>query len=310
MKLKRIHCLEISTTHIKLLTAVKLKDGLQIDRATIKPYESKAVLKDILKESIEIHGVDDGAVATTVWSPTLISRKISIAQMTDDELKIAIPIEADKYIPFSVDECMIDYIKIGENLDTKKINLLLIASKRDLIEDRCQILASVGVKVRFIDVSPLALINLYQYKHNSFEDDKPQMLIRIGDKPGQFVGEDNFVCVHKSGVPMVLKDLGDKTTTQGNTSETWTHVNTQIQNAARFYESQAHEKVQSVIVASDPVIFESLKESMGAHGFGAVSHWNVIEGMEIADSATETVINEAPGIWTIPISLAVRGLSS
>ncbi len=71
MKLKRIHCLEISTTHIKLLTGVKLKNGLQIDRATIKPYESKAVLKNTLKEAVEMHGVDDGAVATTVWSPTI-----------------------------------------------------------------------------------------------------------------------------------------------------------------------------------------------------------------------------------------------
>ncbi len=216
--------------------------------------------------------------------------------------------EADKYIPFSVDECMIDYIKMDENLDTRKMNLLLIASKRDLIEDRCQILGSVGVKVRFMDVSPLALINLYEHNHKSLEDSEPQMLIRIGDKPDQIVGEDNFVCVYKAGVPVVLKDLGDKTTVLGNVPETWAHINIQIQNAARFYESQAHEKIQSVVVASDSVVYESLKESMGVHGLGAISHWNVIEGVEIADSATESLINEAPSIWAIPIGLAIRGL--
>ena len=104
-------------------------------------------------------------VVTSVSGKAVIVRYLTMYRMAPDDLRNAIRYEADKYIPFDVDEVILDCQPfevdgIGD-LATNEMRVLLVACKRAIIDEQLRILSSAGLQPEIVDVDVFAVGNAF-----------------------------------------------------------------------------------------------------------------------------------------------------
>src|SRR5690606_42008555 len=101
---------------------------------------------------------------------SVIVRYINMPTMDEDDMKSALRYEADKYIPFEVDEVVLDCERLedfGETTNAsgeKEMKVLLVAVKQSLIDEHLQLIQGQGLVPVVIDVDTFALGNAFEFK--------------------------------------------------------------------------------------------------------------------------------------------------
>jgi type IV pilus assembly protein PilM len=108
-------------------------------------------------------------VVTSVAGQDVVVRYVSLVQMTDSELKSAIRFEADKYLPFELDEVVLDCQGLGSLVGAEgseaadnQMNALLAACKTEAIESQVELVHDQGLQLAAIDVDLFALANAWE----------------------------------------------------------------------------------------------------------------------------------------------------
>lgn len=103
---------------------------------------------------------------------------IDLPKMDAEEVKRAIPYEARQYIPIPVSEVVLSWHPISETAGSggeQKINILLVAVPREVIERYKRIAASCNLSLSFLEVENLSTIRAL-----SIPDSDTTLLIDIG----------------------------------------------------------------------------------------------------------------------------------
>lgn len=111
-------------------------------------------------------------VVTSVAGQSVVVRYVPMMKMSNSELKQAIRFETDKYLPFELDEVVMDCQAIdtsavtvtdGESEDSEdQMTVLLAACKTDVIETQAQLIQRQGLQHAAIDVDLFALANAWE----------------------------------------------------------------------------------------------------------------------------------------------------
>lgn len=117
---------------------------------------------DGLRALVSQMRIGGSRVATAVSGRNVIVRYVSMRQMSDEELKRTIPFEADKYIPFGMEEVVLDCQRLGEAGEGQDMRVVLVAVKRAFIEERVRRLREVGLRPVIVGVDCLALGNAFE----------------------------------------------------------------------------------------------------------------------------------------------------
>ena len=91
--------------------------------------------------------------------------------LTDDEMEEQIMIEADQYVPYSLDEVNFDFEvqRVNEN-NPEMVDVLLVASRRENVDDRVEALLKAGLKASIVDVEAFAMENAFSLLSDQFAD--------------------------------------------------------------------------------------------------------------------------------------------
>jgi len=129
--------------------------------ATVDVPDEQARLESLrtVVDQMHMHGA---RVATSVSGRNVIVRYVTMRQMTDEELKRTIPFEADKYIPFGMEEVVLDCQRLGPAASGQEMRVVLVAVKRAFIEEQVRLLREVGLRPVLVDVDCLALGNAFE----------------------------------------------------------------------------------------------------------------------------------------------------
>ena len=100
-------------------------------------------------------------VNIAVSGPSVIVRFIELPHMTADELRNAVPFEAEKYIPFSINEVNISHQLLIPRLGNNMMLVLLVATKKDLITERLGLINELGLSARILDITSFANVNAF-----------------------------------------------------------------------------------------------------------------------------------------------------
>jgi type IV pilus assembly protein PilM len=127
--------------------------------------DSGAVI-DAVQRLFSTHKIKTADVCTGVSGNAVIVKKISLPQMSQEELSESIHWEAEQYIPFDIQDVAIDYEVIdggsGGNMD-----VLLVAVKKDKISDYTSAITQAGKTPAIVDVDVFALQNCYEVNYGS-----------------------------------------------------------------------------------------------------------------------------------------------
>ncbi|MDL1970561.1 MAG: pilus assembly protein PilM [Candidatus Desulfofervidaceae bacterium] len=118
-------------------------------------------------------------VAVCLPSKYVIMKKIELPPMKESELVSALFTEAEQYIPYDLKEVNLSYqvlMKQGE--EKEKIQILIAAAKKDVIEKHVNLLKEAGLIPYVMDVENLALANAYEVCYGKTET--PIALVDIG----------------------------------------------------------------------------------------------------------------------------------
>ena len=155
---------------------------------------SKEEISGTIRSLAEEIKVSVKEAAISVSGQSVIVRFISMPRMREDELKAAIRFEAEKFIPFNINDCVFDFQVLtkdsaaaGKNknvnpakTDDNKLNILLSVAKKDHVQAKVEVAERAGFGVRVVDVDSFALANAFVKNFTSSGPDKISALVNVG----------------------------------------------------------------------------------------------------------------------------------
>ncbi|MCW8133635.1 MAG: type IV pilus assembly protein PilM [Planctomycetota bacterium] len=180
----------MGSASVKVVELTRSGQGLFISGMGSAPIESPDAVGETIQKLLKESGIKTRRCVSSVSGRSVIIRQVPMAQVPDADLRQAIEYEADKYIPFDVNEVQLDAQRIdfgpsGEGQATAtagQIKVLLVAVKRSLIEEHIALLQSVGLSPAIVDVDVFALGNAFELRNLSLgiNDNEVRTLVDIG----------------------------------------------------------------------------------------------------------------------------------
>src|SRR5262245_9672878 len=118
-------------------------------------------------------------VAMSVSGQSVIIRKITVPMMTPAELAEQIQWEAEQHIPFDIKDVQIDYEVLRQRPEAGQMDLLLVAAKRDEIQDYAQLARDAKLRPMVVDIDAFTIQNVFQFSRG-LPPDHTVALINVG----------------------------------------------------------------------------------------------------------------------------------
>ena len=175
-KKKEVIGIDIGSSSVKLVQLKEQKGDWQLVNVGILPLPTEAIVDNTLMDSSAIVEavkslvtslkIKVKEVACSISGNAVIIRKIKLPSMPPEELEDQIRWEAEQYIPFDINDVNIDFQILDPDLDDpSRMNVLLVASKKEIINDYVNVFAESGLKLMIVDVDSFAVQNIYELNY-------------------------------------------------------------------------------------------------------------------------------------------------
>lgn len=148
------------------------------------PEEKKAIISSEIEKFFKKMGIQAKYVATSVSGNSVIVRYVKLPRLTKKELSLVINVEAEPFIPFDMNDVYLSYYILNENVMEEgqpKMEVVLVAAKKDVVNEKVDILNQAGLFPVIVDVDSFAIENLYAHLPNR-EENKSILFLNIGNK--------------------------------------------------------------------------------------------------------------------------------
>jgi type IV pilus assembly protein PilM len=170
-KRKNVIGLDIGSSSIKLVELTEGKTSYKLENLGISTLPPEAIVDGALMDSVTIidtirdliatSKVKTKDVVTSVSGQSVIVKKIQLPYMTDAELEESIKWEAERHIPFDINDVNIDFQTCGANPENAEVmDVVLVAAKKDIINDYVSVIMEAGLNPIIIDIDAFALENM------------------------------------------------------------------------------------------------------------------------------------------------------
>jgi type IV pilus assembly protein PilM len=170
-KKKDVIGLDIGSSSIKLVELSEGKSGYKLQNLVISPLPPEAIVDGALMDSVTIIDTIQHLIATSktkmknvvtsVSGHSVIVKKITLPFMTEAELEESIQWEAERYIPFDINDVNIDFQIFGSSPENPDVmDVVLVAAKKDIINDYVSVIMESGLNPVIIDIDSFALENM------------------------------------------------------------------------------------------------------------------------------------------------------
>lgn len=182
--------LDIGSSSIKLMELETGKDGRHrlknFAMADLPPEAivdgavmNTNVIVDAIRELLQQRRIKTKDVVASISGNAVIIKRVTLPQMSIDELEESIQWEAEQYIPFDINDVNIDVqILEGSSTDPGQMDVLLVAARKELVNEYQSILSQAGLRPAVVDVDAFAVANMFQLCYEPPED--TVALINIG----------------------------------------------------------------------------------------------------------------------------------
>ena len=115
---------------------------------------------DAIRAAWRLLGSTSRQVVMALPTAAVISKRVLMpADLREDEMEAQVENEATQYIPFPLDEMNLDFQilgPLGKEKDATDVEVLIVAAKKEKIDDRVAVAEEAGLKVVIMDVDVYA----------------------------------------------------------------------------------------------------------------------------------------------------------
>lgn len=164
---------DIGTTSIKMCLLKKYRGGFRLEKLARRSYDEDLLhessiidsgyLAGELKRFLKENNISAGTAAAALSSYTVITKKISIPFLPEDELDSTIQLEVESVIPFPMRDIYYSYYIMG--VDEEKegmMNVLIVAAKKEVVDEYVSAFAQAGLHLALLDVDIFGVTNLVE----------------------------------------------------------------------------------------------------------------------------------------------------
>jgi len=186
---KKTVALDIGSSIVKAVQMRRVGRGYELERfgvAEIYPgvdkksagVDRRTARIEAIRQAISQAGISAKNSISAVSGEAIIVRYIQLPDMPEGELKGAIRWEAEDYIPFPLDEVNLDSVVLGKSDvgGAPKIDVLLVAAKKDQIAEHVSVLKSLDLSPSVVDVDTFAFLNCYEANYMPSANDVVALL--------------------------------------------------------------------------------------------------------------------------------------
>jgi type IV pilus assembly protein PilM len=182
--------LDIGSGYLKAVQLKDTKSGYELELFDVLPLPPELIvdgsvidslrLIDSLKELARKAKIKTKDVAISIAGhSSVIIKRVSLPDMSEEELSESIKFEAEQYIPFDIEDVYLDFQILGPKEEPGQMDVILVAVKRDIINEYIAVVKEAGFNCQIVDVNSFALENIYEVNYE-IEAGKNIALINIG----------------------------------------------------------------------------------------------------------------------------------
>ena len=274
-------------------------------------------------------GITSKEVNTSVAGQEVIVRYVEFPQMTKEELNGAIKFEAEKHIPFNINEVFLD-CQILDRRSRDKMKVLLVAAKKDLINNHIKFITDMGFKPVLIDIDSFAIINAFQ-RSNPGQNIGTIALLNLGAGFSSInILKGNISCFTRE-TPIGGKNIDQAISEKLNISlEEADHLKcnpgerkeeiaeiakpvienllSEIRLSVDYYENQFEKGIDKIFVSGGASNFAELIDSLKKSLKVEIAAWDPVKGLEIDPGIDREKLSVVSNKLTVAIGLALRSV--
>lgn len=183
--------LDIGSSSIKMVELKEGKGGFRLQSLGMTPLPPEAIVDGALMDSVTVveaikEVVDTCKVKTkntviSVSGHSVIVKKITLPLMTEAELEESIQWEAERYIPFDINDVNLDFQILGYGSgNAEQMDVILVAAKKDIVHDYVSVVMEAGLNPVIVDVDAFALENMLEVNYEKSEDEAMVVIANVG----------------------------------------------------------------------------------------------------------------------------------
>lgn len=181
-KKKDVIGIDIGSSSVKLVQLREAKGSYQLvglGMALLSPdaivdnaiMDSSSIV-DTIRNLVESQKLKTKNVAASISGHSVIIRKIQLPIMTEEEMETSIQWEAEQYIPFEISEVNLDFQILGpDENDPSVMNVILVAAKKDFINDYVALFKECGLIPQVMDIDCFAVENVFEVNYGMKENE-------------------------------------------------------------------------------------------------------------------------------------------
>ncbi len=149
---------------LKKFGMVDIEPGVIVDGLIKDPESAAGSIRQLFKAyNLKVHNV-----AISIGGYSVIVKKINVQTMEEEQLQETIQFEAEQYIPFAITDVNLDFQILGPNENNpNQMSILLIAAKKEMINDYVNLTQLAGLNPCIIDVDAFALQNIFKTAYDA-----------------------------------------------------------------------------------------------------------------------------------------------
>jgi type IV pilus assembly protein PilM len=125
---------------------------------------------EVLKALVESKGIRGRKVITAVPGPAVIIKRVTLPSQSAQDLENTILFEAGNFIPEDLENVNLDYQITDYLEDGKRMDVLLVAAKKDIVSSYAETVRVAGLLPVVVDVDYFALENMFELNYEAASD--------------------------------------------------------------------------------------------------------------------------------------------
>ncbi len=180
---------DVGSSAIKVCQLKESRKGYGLLRLGYAPLPAQSIVDghvmnatvvvEAIQQALGSAKIKQKEVAVSISGQAVIIRKITVPMMTSAELDEQIQWEAEQHIPFDIKDVRVDYEVLRRRPEAGQMDLLLVAAKRDQLDDYVQIAKQAKLKPLVVDIDAFTVQNVFEYTRG-IPQDQTFAIINVG----------------------------------------------------------------------------------------------------------------------------------
>lgn len=163
--------IDVGSDAIKVVElAGSYKSGFRLVRMGVAPSPPVAMRDGVptapeelgshIRALLDRTGVRSSQVVMGIGGQAVTVREVRVPPMSQQELAAAVRFEAERYLPYNINEVYMDFQVLGESTEEnrKMLDIVVVAARQDVVDQIVAVADAARVQLRILDVESFALL--------------------------------------------------------------------------------------------------------------------------------------------------------